>query len=64
MLKVQEVKKNYHSGKVLVPALRCVSFGAKESAFVTIFGLSGNGKSRAHRPWHVSNRNCSSRRNK
>ena len=45
ILEVRDVKKSYQMGKVLVPALRGVSFDVKESEFLTIFGPSGSGKS-------------------
>jgi putative ABC transport system ATP-binding protein len=45
ILKVQNVKKSYRMGKVLVPALRDVSFDILEGEFLTIFGPSGSGKS-------------------
>ncbi|MEM3458770.1 MAG: ABC transporter ATP-binding protein [Candidatus Bathyarchaeia archaeon] len=45
LLEARDVKKAYRMGKVLVPALRGISFEAKESEFLTIFGPSGSGKS-------------------
>jgi len=45
LLEVHDVKKAYRMGKVLVPALRGVSFDAEEGELLTIFGPSGSGKS-------------------
>ena len=45
ILEVQEVKKSYRMGNVLVLALCGVSFDVKEGEFLTIFGPSGSGKS-------------------
>lgn len=45
MLEVRKVKKTYRMGRVLVPALRGVSFDVEEGEFLAIFGPSGGGKS-------------------
>ena len=45
ILEVQEVKKSYRMGNVLVLALCGVSFDVKKGESLTIFGLSGSGKS-------------------
>jgi putative ABC transport system ATP-binding protein len=45
ILEVQNVKKSYPMGKVVVPALRGVTFSVEEGEFLTIFGPSGSGKS-------------------
>lgn len=44
ILEVCEVRKSYHMGKVIVPALRGVSFDVEEGGFLSIFGPSGSGK--------------------
>jgi len=45
VLEAQNVKKSYHIGKVVVPALSGANFQVKEGEFLTIFGPSGSGKS-------------------
>jgi len=44
-VRIQNVKKAYRMGKVIVPALRGVSFEVKEGEFLAVFGPSGSGKS-------------------
>lgn len=43
-LSLSDVKKEYHTGSVIVPALENVSFDLNEGEFVVILGASGAGK--------------------
>ena len=43
-LSLSDVKKEYHTGSVTVPALENVSFDLNEGEFVVILGASGAGK--------------------
>jgi len=45
LLEVNNIKKTYKMGKVLVPALRGVTFDVEEGEFLAILGPSGSGKS-------------------
>lgn len=43
-LSLKNVRKEYHTGSVTVPAVEGVSFDLKEGEFVVILGASGAGK--------------------
>ncbi|MBO7048979.1 MAG: ATP-binding cassette domain-containing protein, partial [Spirochaetia bacterium] len=45
IIKLENVRKSYHLGKTLVPAIKGVSFSIDEGDFVSIIGPSGSGKS-------------------
>lgn len=45
MIKVEDLKKFYDSGKISVEALKGVSFAVETGEFVSIMGPSGSGKS-------------------
>lgn len=45
LLEAKNIKKTYKMGKVLVPALRGVTFDVEEGEFLAILGPSGSGKS-------------------
>ena len=45
ILDVRNVKKSYRMGKVVVQALRDVSFNVEEGEFLAVLGPSGSGKS-------------------
>lgn len=45
ILEVHNVRKTYTMGKILVPALKGITFGVEEGRLVAIFGPSGSGKS-------------------
>ena len=45
IVKLENAKKDYHLGSVLVPAVRGVSFDIESGDFISIAGPSGSGKS-------------------
>ena len=45
LLEARDIKKAYKMGKVMVPALRGVSFKAAKGEFIVVLGPSGSGKS-------------------
>lgn len=45
LVTVNNITKNYTLGRILVPALRGISFNVEPGEFLTIFGPSGSGKS-------------------
>ncbi len=45
VISVRDLKREYHMGDVVVPALRGVSLDIEEKSFVAISGASGSGKS-------------------
>ncbi len=44
-IEAKQLRKNYRIGKIIVQALRGISFGVQEGEFVTVVGPSGSGKS-------------------
>ncbi|MGM0445678.1 MAG: ABC transporter ATP-binding protein [Bacillota bacterium] len=44
LLKLDDIKKVYHQGKIDVPAIRGITLDIQKGEFTTIFGPSGSGK--------------------
>jgi putative ABC transport system ATP-binding protein len=44
IVSIREATKDYHLGKVIVPALRGIDLDVKEGEFLSIAGPSGSGK--------------------
>ena len=45
LIRVKDLRKNYHDGDIETPVLKGVSFGIEKGEFIAIMGPSGSGKS-------------------